>query len=356
MVAPDVRPADVEPTARLQALDITRALAIIGMVIVNVGAVETNGAQELVVSVPHGRAAILFIVLAGLGVTFLARSTAAKNRRLWPVILWRAAVLLVLGLALQLLPAGVNVILTLYAALFLLAVFAVRMPTPWVVVTAAVSALAGPAVYILLRTSTGLSTSAAAFGSGPLEAAASILLTGPYPLIVWIAPFLVGIWWGRLDLRAPRVQWRLTGFGVAAAGGAYLISRLLILILGEPEADRIGVDHLLLASGHSQMPLWLLSSVGSSAAVLGLMLIITPRLGRALSPLAATGQLALTAYCAHLVAIAVVAGPDADSPYRGLLLSLTIVIGLIGLCTAWRAAFARGPLESLLRLPSPPKR
>ncbi|NDK30590.1 DUF418 domain-containing protein [Nesterenkonia haasae] len=341
-----------QSASRITALDSTRALAIFGMIIVNVGAADSAGLPALIVSVLHGRAAILFIVLAGIGVTILARSLKFTSAPLWPSLAWRAAVLMLLGLVFQQLPTGVNVILMLYAALFVCALVAVRLPSGWLQGTAAAMTVFGPITYIVLHSVGDLPEGPASLVHNPLDSAAAIVLTGPYPLIVWIAPFLFGMWLGRLDLRSPGVHRMLIIAGAVTAGVCSLASWALIRILGEPDAEQVGPDHLLLASGHSQMPLWVLSAVGTSALIIGTMLILTPRLGRLAYPLVVTGQLALTAYCLHLAAIAVLVRPASENPNRGLLLSAVIIGLIIALCVLWRAFAARGPFETLLRLPN----
>ncbi|TLP96367.1 DUF1624 domain-containing protein [Nesterenkonia salmonea] len=339
-------------SSRITALDATRALAIFGMVIVNVGVADSTGLPALIVSVLHGRAAILFIVLAGMGVTILTRSLRSTSAPVWPSLLWRAAVLMVIGLALQQLPTGVNVILMLYAALFVIALIAVRLPSRWLLGFAAGMTLVGPVAYIALHSTAGLPAGPASLARGPLDSAAAIYLTGPYPLIVWIAPFLFGMFLGRLDLRSRSVQHMLIIAGAACAAVMTAASWGLIQLFGEPDAEQVGPDHLLLASGHSQMPLWVLSAVGTSALMIGTMLILTPRIGRLAYPLVVTGQFALTAYCLHLAAIAVLVRPASENPNRGLLVSAIIIGLIIALCALWRAFATRGPLETLLRLPN----
>ncbi|NLS09560.1 DUF1624 domain-containing protein [Nesterenkonia sp. MY13] len=345
--------AEQNSAVRLTGLDAARALALFGMIIVNVDVTaHPQGIEELVVRLFHGRASILFIVLAGIGFTFLARSKKVTSGGIWPTVTWRSALLLALGLSLQLLPTAVNVILALYAGLFLIGGLVVRWSSRSLLTGAAMFLLLGPVVYILLRSNTDLPTTSASFGQSPMEAAASVLLTGPYPLIVWAAPFMFGMWIGRLKLHLPSTAWRLLSWGLVAAGAGILASRTLMWGLGEPNITEIGFDHLVLSAGHSEMPLWLISSTGSAIAVIGLMLIITPRLGAFAHPLVITGQLALTCYALHLVAIAVIVRPESPDPNPSILISLLIIIGLILLSLTWGALKLRGPLETLLRIPS----
>jgi hypothetical protein len=110
--------------------------------------------------------------------------------------------------------------------------------------------------------------------------------------------------------------------------------------------------NLLIDTPHSQMPLWMVGSIGSACAVLGGTLLLTEWLPRATWPLVATGQLALTVYVGHLLLL------DA---YRELLkhdavlaasLSVAAFMLLVGAaCTLWRAVLPRGPLEAVLATP-----
>lgn len=345
-------------SSRLSGIDVARALAVFGMVIVNVGSTDPKGLQGELVGLLTGRAAILFIVLAGIGVVLLTARDSTKGRT-WSALLWRSGILLILGLALQLLPHDVNVILPLYAGLFLIAGLLILLPRRWLLAAASVMTLVGPVSWILIRQIADFEIEPATLGQNPLDIISAVLITGPYPLIVWIAPFLFGLWLGRLDLRDPRIQKRMVVAGAVVAAGAYGLSRLLILLLGAPDMDTVGWDRLVSGYGHSQMPLWLVSAGASAALVIGALLLLMPGWERApvlrsaAQPLRATGQMALTAYCLHLVAIVVLVRPESADPEQGLLISLLIVIGLALLCTLWMALASRGPLEALLRPPIP---
>jgi hypothetical protein len=126
---------------RIRGVDLARAIAIVGMVMVHVGPTgsEATGALGGIYGLSHGRASVLFVLLAGLGVSLLdsdrmldgdrdsARS-AARRRPAWARLGFRAALLLPLGLALQLLDHGVLVIVQYYAVYFVVAAGAMTRP------------------------------------------------------------------------------------------------------------------------------------------------------------------------------------------------------------------------------------
>lgn len=338
-------------TTRLYALDVARALAVFGMIIVNVGPYTTEGIASWIIRALNGRASILFVVLAGIGVTFLARRALNKGITRRSTLMWRGLLLLGLGLVLQLLNHDVNVILPTYAALFFLAAFVVRMPMRWLFWTAMASTFLGPVVWILVRQLTDFHIDPAELGDTPWAIAAAILVSGPYPLVVWIAPFFLGVWLGRQPLGNPRIQRRLLGGGAAAGAGAWLLSQVLVRVFGHPDQTQVGWDRMVSAFGHSQMPLWLISASGTAAFTIGLLLIVVPRMGRGIKALVAVGQMPLTAYTAHLIIIAFIVRPAPETPAQGLLISVAMMGGLVLFATVWIANLRYGPLEMLLRKP-----
>lgn len=337
--------------SRLYALDVARAFAVFGMIIVNVGPYTTDGWASLFVRAFNGRASILFVILAGIGVTFLARRALTKGVTRRSTLLWRGLLLFVIGIALQVLDHDVNVILPTYAALFFLAAFVVRMPTRWLFWSAVSSALLGPVIWILVRKLTNFRPHPAELGDSPLEILSIILFSGPYPLVVWIAPFFLGVWLGRLPLGNQGLQLRLLLIGSVAGVGAFLLSGILVRTLGEPDTEKIGFDRLISAVGHSQMPLWLISSTGTAVMVLSILLLLVPKFGKRIRVLVAVGQMPLTAYTAHLVIIALIVRPAPETALQGLLISLGIMIFLIFFAVVWIANLRYGPLEMLLRQP-----
>lgn len=343
--------SQVRGASRLYALDVARALAVFGMIIVNVGPYTTEGASSLIIRALNGRASILFVVLAGIGVTILARRALNRGMTRRSTLLWRGLLLLALGLGLQRLDHDVNVILPTYAALFFLAAFVVRMPMRWLFWAAVGSTFVGPVIWIMVRKATNFQIDAAEFGDTPWEIVAAIVISGPYPLIVWIAPFFLGVWLGRQPLGNREVQKRLIIGGAVAGLGAFLISQVLVRIFGHPDQTVVAWDRLVSSFGHSQMPLWVISSSGSAAMTIGVLLWIVPAMGSKIRVLTDVGQMPLTAYTAHLIIIALLVRPAPESTWQGLIISLAIIVSIVAFAAAWMAHLRYGPLEVLLRRP-----
>lgn len=378
-----VRPAVT--TARLVGIDVARGLAVLGMFAAHVGPPDPgNWLHQLVA----GRSAVLFAVLAGVSLALLSGrsepAVGADLRRTRIRIAVRAAVLFVLGLALVALDTPVAVILPAYAALFLLAIPMLRVRPAILGALAATLAVAGPLASYAIRgvlpshevipytPSVGDLTSW--HGLGTL--AQGLLIDGTYPVLTWLPFILAGMAVGRLDLSATATRVRLlaggSGLAVLGYGGSWLALhttgawRHLSVVVDQQFGGEVPVDALvqgsfgvpptidpavlLLAGPHSGTPFEIVGSAGVALAVIAACLLGADRLLRTLRPLASVGALALTAYTAHLVAIALIGaeqvqGTVLEHPY--LVLGEFAATALVA-ATLWRHFVGRGPLEGAL--------
>jgi uncharacterized membrane protein len=275
---------------RIHGIDVARALAIVGMVMVHIGPTgeEAPGLLGRIYSLPHGRASLLFGLLAGIGVSLMARGRGQQQRRvLWRRMGFRAVLLLPLGLGLQLLDHNVAVILQYYALFFVAVAAAASLSDRALLTGAGLGVLAGPVAYLAvwhLRPG-WFGTPEAALTDAPSVTARDLLVAGTYPLITWVGPLLFGMWLGRQDLRARGVRLQLVVGGAACAVGAWTLSWLLERALGEPAAEPSWLQ-LVTDTAHSQMPLWLVGSTGAAVGVLGMALLAAERWPTLTRPLA----------------------------------------------------------------------
>lgn len=336
-------------TRRLTGIDAARGLALIGMIVVNVGPVEAESLLHRLYLLPYGRASVLFVVIAGIGMGFMLRPRPGAGRE-WPVVLWRAAVLLLGGLALQRMTDDLSVILPVYGALFVLGLVLRRVPRVALLGLALVMTVVGPLLYVQ-----HLVTAGADHHDGPqlelgnplAEVVHGLLLSGRYPLVTWCVPFLVGLWLARLDLRDRVVARRLLLWGTVAAVVGFGLSLLSTSIL-DREGD-VGFARLLTGAAHGQMPLWLISSVGGALAVVAAFLLLGERAGRLTGPLVDAGRLALTLYVLHVLVLAAATPPDGFTLPQGVGVSAALVASFLGLAVLWRRVADIGPLEWVLR-------
>lgn len=338
---------------RVAALDVARCLALIGMIAVNVGPEVGTSLAETIYRAPYGRASLLFVLLGGIGFALLTRRAQQNQEPVpWQTVLWRVGILVAAGLLVQELDHGVRVILTTYAALFLFGLPLVRASGRLLLLLAGLSMCLGPVLWIFMqeRSGTGIEREPVTAASGPWEIILGTLLTGPYPAVVWAAPFLFGMWIGRQRLNDPKLSTRLIIWGAVAAVGARLLSATLVALVGEP-SHHVEWHRLVSDVGHSEMPLWIIGSTGAAAFVLGVCLKIPGWNRMAAQPLVALGRIALTAYVLHLVVLALWIRPGPETLSGGVTATLSLVVGMGIFASLWFLRFRQGPLEMTLRLP-----
>ncbi|WP_417584511.1 acyltransferase family protein [Pelagibacterium sp.] len=340
------------PITRIGGIDAVRGLAVIGMLMVHVGPRNRDNLAEILYNFPHGRASILFIFVAGIGVSLLsARPGSRPSARLR--LSWTVLVFLPLGLTLQALDHGVAVILHHYALFYCLGFLAMALPLRGLGLLAVVTTIVGPLVYFAIRAQWPdfVGREAVTLGGRPFAVIEGLLLTGPYPLLTWAPALLWGMWVGRFDLRSRHFQIRLALAGAAVGLCAAAISAVMFLVFGGPEGSD-DLRHLLSDAPHGQMPLWIVGAVGTASAATGVMLILVDRWPRTWWPLVALGQLAFSFYIAHLIALHFFSDVLRHESVGPASVSV-VLVGTIamGFALVWRRHFSRGPLEALLVAP-----
>ncbi|MFF2200654.1 DUF418 domain-containing protein [Streptomyces sp. NPDC058145] len=388
----DRRPPGPPSPGRLAGVDLARGLAVLGMFAVHVGPEPSvGGPLGWSMELARGRSAALFAVLAGFSLVLLTGRpqprTGQAGRQAVGRVLIRSAVLVVLGYALTALNTDVDVILSCYGLLFVLALPLYRLRAATLAVVAAATVLVLPQVLYLLRAALeNGSWGDTVVAHDPLarvtgtDGLAGLLVTGAYPVPTWLPFIVAGMAVARLDLDRPGARNRLalsgTLLGVAGYGGSWLALHLVpgaqaavsAATGGGPAgsawwSDAVGDDPtagvpawLLVAAPHSQTTWSILGNTGVALVVLAACLTVTgrsPRLRWAVSPVTAVGAVPLTVYVGHILAIKALHTDDlAESAAPAVLLGFAAVAMLSAL--AWTRAFRRGPLEHALHAATTP--
>ncbi|MDF2560510.1 MAG: hypothetical protein K0R99_1956 [Microbacterium sp.] len=394
---------DVGRPPRLMGVDVARGLAIFGMIGAHVGIVWMVAGPEGpdIAALVQGRSAILFAVVAGISVALATgrgqppRGEALRSARLR--MGGRALVVLALGLALEMLGSTIAVILPIYGIVFLILIPFLGLRRRTLALAAVAIAVAGPSLLALLRAVTLAGTG---IPQGIGGTAVDFLISGSYPLTVWLSLVLAGMALGRLRLDRVRNAAVLFGSGVGFAAVGYglgdafngtvrgwlsgwdssssslsalssagtssllpessspigpdtrgYLERLSEVDLGATLSQAWGV------APHSGGTWEIVGSGGFAVAVIGACLLLARPLRALLVPLAAVGSMPLTAYTAHVVSFAVLVSPFALAP--GLAsgdgdpaVSAWFWIASMGVllaaCTMWALSRGRGPLESVV--------
>ncbi|WP_166659684.1 heparan-alpha-glucosaminide N-acetyltransferase domain-containing protein [Actinomycetospora succinea] len=372
--------------ARVRGIDAARGLALLGMIAVHTLPTSENGELTTVGLLAGGTSAALFGVLVGLSVALLTgrrrvdlRGGSFRSHALRLAV--RGLAVGVLGLALGEAALGdVDIILTYYGVLFLLAVPLILLPTRGLFALGAALAVVAPVTSHLVRTSMPpaelIDPSFTALVTDPAGLVGTLFFTGAYPIWPWLTYLCVGLAVGRLSLTRTRTAAVLAGSGVLLVVVAAVVSHLALVtagglgqILANPGLPTEELQAALtegpngvtpattwwwlaVDTAHSSTPLDLARTVGTSLAVLGAMLLLDRALahggaatwarvvGAVRSPLAAAGAMTLTFYTLHVVVVGL--APTAE-PWTLYLVQITVAL-LVGLL--WQRFVGRGPLEA----------
>jgi uncharacterized membrane protein YeiB len=334
---------DLARSPRIDAIDIARGLAVLGMF-----AAHTFTRQLEEDTVFDGRSSILFATLAGVSIGLMtggARRVRSNRGAAYAGIGIRAMLLFFLGSLLWLPRHDIAVILDYYGIAFLLLLPALFAARPVLAGIAALAAFGGPVIGDW-------------FDENPPDGALAgylvdRLFTGYYPAFTWLAYLAVGLLCARSGLTRLRTQIAMIGLGavgmLAGYGGAVVLT---------------GVT----ADAHTDTTAEVLGSGGFAVALTGVLLLVTAPAARAagrtlrtvLSPIAAVGSMPLTIYTVQLVALAayIALQPEPTGIEYPVPLFLAMAAAAIVVAVMWRRFLGAGPLERLLRLASgwPPPR
>lgn len=396
---PAPAPTDGPPTRvpRLVALDVARGLALLGMVSVHVEYESTAWWT----TISSGRAAILFITLAGVVVSMLHRRGSASAAPGY--LRRRGALLVVVGLLMFRTYWGSS-ILHYYGVLFLIAPWLLRRTTRCLAAMAGAAFTLGPVLIVAVEPHLGWIDSLPEVSTFVAETVSQMTVR-LYPLTVWIGFFLVGVIVGRCDLARRRTGLRLAGIGVALAVAATLVSVALpwhpapsdvpgysapaapanpdsvegylslsngAWYTAQPTGDGTWAKVEQLSAGkdgagegtggsdwgslndleaHSHRTPWALQSLGIALAVIGLLLALPRRALRLLRPIATVGSMTLTAYLVHPFLVQDVwewTGAAENPGLQGPLMLGFLAVLVLG-AVAIRARWSQGPFEWLLK-------
>lgn len=355
-----------QQSKRIVGLDIARAFAIIGMVIVNFKitmSAETNGPQWLrsFAALFDGRAAATFVVLAGIGASLGSRrqresdDTDVRRRARW-TLAKRALFLFVVGwVFFPIWPADILHYYGIYLAVGALVLFASNRR----LLTLAAATIAASFVFIVTSdpfenwnlddySYRGITTV-----DGFVR---NLFFDGFHPVFPWVAFYLFGMWLGRTDLR--NAVWRRT-LAARAAIVVVVAEVAAWIVLGVKGTSLDDLDDaswrwLFSVEPIPPLPMYLFAGAGTAVLVIvGSIWVGDGLSARVAGPLVSTGQLALTIYVGHvLVGMGVLeAAGRLDDQTLGWAVGTSLVFSAAAIAVSWwwRGRFARGPLEALMR-------
>ncbi len=374
------RASGARDPGRLVGVDVARCVALVGMMSTHMLTDIRGGQLTWHQQLAGGRAAALFAVLAGVSLALVTgRTTPAQGRErlaLSAGIAVRALIIAAIGLVLGGVGANVAVILVYYAALFLLGLPFLGLPSRTLAVLAVVWVVFVPVLAHGIRPllpARGTASPHWESLQAPGQLFSELAFTGYYPAVPWLAYLLAGLALGRARLDRVRTAAALLAGGAALAAASLVTSALLVSNASAQTALRSTLEpgrtvgsaelDLRLARGlhgsaptgswwwlgvsapHTATPFDLAQTTGSALAVIGLCLLVVRAAPRLFAVAFGAGAMTLTLYSAHVFALSPERWPHLEGPdHFPDQVVLVLVIGAAFALLGWR-----GPLEWLVR-------
>jgi uncharacterized membrane protein YeiB len=297
---------------RILGIDVARALAVIGMIIVNFKIVlGENGLSwvKTFSSVFDGKAAATFVVLAGIGLALMTNS-ALKNKDKQKLkilkikIAKRALFLFLVGLSyIVIWPAD---ILHFYGIYMLVILLLLTCNDKIILISAIAIILVYPFLIGFWRYETGWNFDTLDYidfwtFNGFFR---NLFLNGFHPVIPWTAFMLFGFWFGKQDLQSDRFIKNAFWFSSVVFVLIQILSQLIILFLSEGnEQTASELSEIIGTNPMPPLPIYMLNGIAISTSIISASIVIAKRYSTNATLLALnrTGQLALTFYVAHVI-------------------------------------------------------
>jgi uncharacterized membrane protein YeiB len=348
-------------SSRQPGPDVTRALAMAGVITMNYhGYLIINGASrdggwaydffDPWTGPLSTRFAATFVLVAGIGVTLLTRSSLGNRSAIidmrWKLIR-RGLLLYGFGLFFDFVWNGT--ILPFYGVMLIIAAVLFTVRIRWLLCVGSTAAVAGWGIHWWLyeRTLDGLPTDFID-RPGPRSPKGLLLnafVNGTHPLLPWLAFFCTGIVVGRLLAHA---WWRPA---VAATGLVLFAAATIVASLGQGERSSLVLSNDPFDRGI----VYVASALGTALLAFTAITWVADRFvdSRPIDALRRAGQMSLTLYIAHaLVFNLLVNWLDLIQP-GGLRTALTMAAAYWLVATAGAVAYqhryGRGPTERLYR-------
>jgi uncharacterized membrane protein YeiB len=373
------RPFDHAPAGRTSAgtpriigLDVTRAVALIGVVVMNyhgyLNSGETAGPPTFWDRLFHPWSGVLstrfaatFVLVAGMGVTLMTnRSRTGGDRRSIANDRWRlfrrGLLLYAGGFVVEWIWSGT--IIFFYGAYFMVAAVIFTLRTRWIVTIGALAAVvgAGIAAWRIDRDLSGHSTS---WLDPPPDSPRNLLLRTfvghTHPLLPWLAFLCAGIVLGRHLPRLAELRTRLLIAALAAVGLTYALNAAVAPSFSSPDVGDARWAVVLSTRPFDRGLLYTVGALGTSVAAFVVISWIAERTPQHVVTVALqrAGQLTLTLYLLHVFVFnAVVHWAGWVEPVSlGAALAFAGVfwVAAIALGAWWQKLFGTGPLERFYR-------
>jgi len=351
---------------RIIGIDVARALAVIGMIIVNFKTVfGSEGAKwvKFFAGILEGKAAALFVVLAGIGLALITNSAVrnkdeAKLKIARLRIAKRAFFLFILGISyIAIWPADILHFYGIYMAVTLILL---TRKENTILISGILIILAYPILITFFNYETGWNFDTLDYQDfwtfkGFVR---NLFFNGFHPVIPWTAFMLFGYWFGKQDLQNDKFVKKTFWMSSIIFISIQVVSYLSIYILSEGNKEAaFELTEIFGTNPMPPLPIYMFNGIAIAFAIISACILIAKKFENnfIIDALNKTGQLALTFYVAHvIIGMGVVEeiNPSKMGKYTvefSVIYALAFSLLCILFAIVWRKYKKSGPLEWIMR-------
>lgn len=348
---------------RIEGFDFARAFAILGMMFVNYKIIFTNGLQKYLVlndfiSLFEGRAAAVFLVLAGIGIKLMTRKGYMSNNQEIKnkgriTLIRRAIFLFVLGMILYSIFEWDADILHYYGVYMVLICPFLYMKPKNILISIGFTLLITFLLQITMNYQLGWNESFTSYLDfytlkGFIR---NLFFNGYHPIFPWFTFILIGLLIGKIDFNNySKVKFMtILSFSLAA-----LIEFFSFIIIKFSHNSEI-IIYLFDTKPMNPTVFYVFAASGWAIGFIGLNILLSKKLSKykIYKAIVNTGQMALTHYIIHSILVLGIFDIIDKISYKDelfvMMLSIVVFVIMIVFSRLWLKLFNRGPLELLMR-------
>lgn len=347
---------------RITGFDFARACAILGMMLVNYKIVFNQSIVKYnilnqFISLFEGRAAAVFVILAGVGIGLMTKKSYVSQDRIEQkkmkiTLLKRAIFLFVLGTILYCLFGWTADILHFYGVYIAVLVLFIYLKTKTIVTFGFLTIVIGTIMQLTFDYSQGWDLAFNSYDglftlSGFIR---NTFFNGYHPFFPWFAFILFGLALSRLDFKDEK---KVKGLTVGALGMAIFIEMISIGLQNIFGHTEIAI-YLFDTKPMNPTALYIISSTAWAISFIGMCVLLSHRKskGKTFEVVVNGGQMALTHYLIHVLVLIVMIFVDQLAYHDEVfVITISFIVFLFMLLSShiWLSKFKRGPIEYLMR-------
>lgn len=351
---------------RIIGIDVARALAIIGMIVVNFKiAFGANGNEivEAFAKLFEGKAAATFVVLAGIGMAFMTNSAVKNNDKIKINksrinLAKRALFFFIVGLLYT--PIWLADILHFYGIYMLITACFIHSNRKIILGAGLLLILVYPLLMLLFSYDAGWNFTTFVYSdfwsfSGFFR---NLFFNGFHPVVPWCAFMLLGLWFGKQDLSNEKFLKRSLIISSSIFTAMLVISKGLIYFISGGNSElAIELAQVLGTSPMPPLPIYMISASAFAIFIISLCVLVSQKFknNKLIVALNKTGQLALTFYVAHVIigmGVIEAISPEKMGQYSiefSMIYAFSFSLLCIVFANIWTKYKSIGPLEWMMR-------